>query len=318
MQVGFRYLLAASLTAVSLSCIVDTHGLGGKAGGSGGGAGVTDSAGSPGFPNGGAGGQPSTGGATGTAGVTGVAGTSGTAGTTGTAGSTGAAGISGAAGTTGVAGMTGAAGNTGAAGITGAAGASGGGGGSTVVSLVGCSDGTREGYLDLAKYPTVAACSGGWDEAGLTSAASRTPQCNRRAGNDGERPTGGGCSAADLCAVGWRVCENAEALATVPDGCADAIAPFGDNRVFFVTRQRVAGLTCSATAQGSNNVYGCGNFGGTSDHSCNPLTRLLRDTDCDNNAPWSCSNGTLGNDVLELDQIVKGGPLHGGVLCCKD
>ncbi|MDB4982405.1 MAG: Type fimbrial biosis protein PilY1, partial [Myxococcales bacterium] len=218
---------------------------------------------------------------------------------------------SGTAGTTGAAGTSGAAGTTGTAGTSGTAGTMG-------VSIHGCSDGSREGFLDTTKYPSVAACSGAWDEPGLSSTASRVPKCNRHAGNDGERPTGGGCSAADLCAVGWRVCENADVLAGISGGCNDAIAPFADSRVFFVTRQHSNGIVCSATAQGANNVYGCGNFGGTSDHSCNPLTRLLRDSDCDNNAPWSCSSGTLGMDFNELDQIVKGGPLHGGVLCCKD
>jgi hypothetical protein len=350
--------------------MVDSHGLGGKAGGATGSAGVHGGAGAAGTTTptglagdlgtsgstaGGAGGDTSGGaganvaGSTGTAGDPGTAGASGGAGTTATAGTTGAAGgatddagaagatstvDAGAAGTTGAGGTAGATATGGAGGISATGGAGGtagvagtggaggkagsGGGGSGVLTpyVAGCSDGTREGFLDVTKYPTRAACSGAWDEPGLDSNASRAPQCERRGGNTGQVPNGHNCSAADLCSVGWHVCDGAASLANV--GCDDAIAPFADSRVFFATRQHTTGLTCSGFTTGINNVYGCGNFGGTPDKSCNPLNRLLRDTDCENNAPWSCQNGPLGNSVSELDDITKSSSLRGGVLCCRD
>jgi hypothetical protein len=184
---------------------------------------------------------------------------------------------------------------------------------------IGCSDGTREGYVDRVKYPKIAACEGGWDEPGLASYASRNPQCNRRAGNDGDNPGGKDCSVADLCASGWVVCETAHAVAiAAPAGCGDAIAPYGDKPVFFLTRQRGTGLTCDPNnVQGTNNLYGCGTLGSAADKSCAPFTKMLRDTDCKMNDPWLCTDGPLSTSQNEYGVVTKSGPGRGGVLCCK-
>ncbi|HVZ73005.1 MAG TPA: hypothetical protein VHJ20_11565 [Polyangia bacterium] len=347
MQVVYRHLLAVGLTAFVVgSCTVDTHGLTSKfnvqtgGGGSLGSGGVRPDAGPQGGDGGdiGAGGDTtSVGGDTGSGGNTAAGGTGGdvtstggtggdttgsggttvatggSGGATDTGGASGFAGVTGTGGTTATGGVTGTGGTTATGGVTGA-------GGNTALYIAGCADGSREGYTDTISYPQIAGCFGAWDEPGLTSLASRTPKCNRAAGNDGARPNGGGCSAADLCAVGWHVCENAAAIAAIPGGCNQAISPFMGDRVFFATRQRAENNVCTTNGQGANNLYGCGTFGGTPDHSCNPLNRLLRDTDCDNNAPWSCAtgNGQPGQDLNELDQVVKGSPRLGGVLCCRD
>jgi hypothetical protein len=148
--------------------------------------------------------------------------------------------------------------------------------------------------------------------------AARTPECDRRGGNDGDKPDGRGCSAADLCAAGWHVCLGVTSIANIHGGCADAIAPFGDHPVFFATAQRAQGLVCSTNGQGMNNVYGCGTIGSTPDRSCEPLDRFLHDSDCANNPPWSCANGPLGTSQSELDDVTKSGPERGGVLCCAN
>ena len=62
------------------------------------------------------------------------------------------------------------------------------------VSVIGCADGTREGYTDLQLHPAIAACSGAWSIPGLVAANTLTPQCARQAGNDGALPAGVGCS----------------------------------------------------------------------------------------------------------------------------
>jgi hypothetical protein len=339
MQVLLRCLLALALSAWVASCSLNNHGL------------ANGDAGRPGFDSGanpqgvagatGAGAAGSTGGTvptpTGTGGtnVTPTAGTTGGApvvpagvgGAAGDASSTGAAGAGAAGSASGVAGAGarggaaggGAAGSSslgGAAGLSGPGGA--GGTSSGIISVAGCSDDTREGYLDTKKYPKVAACAGGWETPGLLSEGSRTPQCDRRAGNDGDFPDGRGCSVADLCAVGWHVCESAHALSAVPGGCTDAVAPFGDKPVFFVTRQRATGLICTASNPGSNNLYGCGNIGSDPDKSCDPLTRLMRDSDCQSQSPWSCASGPIGTSQTEFEVVSKSGPNRGGVLCCAD
>jgi hypothetical protein len=272
----------------------------GAAGTNNGGAGVTGGVAGDG---GGAGSGMAGGGA-----GDGAAGTSGKAGTSGAAGQ-GAAGI-GAAG-------TGAAGSSAAAGK----GGNGGAGSPGMQGEIGCSDGTREGYLDRYKYPKIAACEGAWDDPGVGSLDSRMPQCNRRSGNDGDKTDGRGCSVADLCAAGWSVCETAKAVsAAAPSGCGDAIAPYGDTPVYFLTRQRGTGLTCDVTnnTQGSNNLYGCGTIGSAADKSCAPFTKMLRDSDCKvYSPPWFCMDGPLGTSQNEYNVVTKSGPSKGGVLCCK-
>ena len=125
---------------------------------------------------------------------------------------------------------------------------------------------------------------------------------------------------ADLCAAGWSVCETDRAVAQLADSCDDAIAPFGDRPVFFVTRQRGQGLDCPGPGNqnGTNNLYGCGDIGSTADKSCAPFTHMLRDSDCQEEPPWSCADGPLGNSQDEYSVVTKLGSGLGGVLCCKD
>jgi hypothetical protein len=354
MQVGARSLLAASLlVAWVAACSLNEHGLGstggqvtGAAGAPMGTAGNAGAGGTVAGPTGG-GGTTSLGGSSGAgnaaggasggsgAPASGAAGdNSGTAGdSSGAAGnnsgaagdSSGAAGDnSGTAGATsngGAGGATAGAGGTSTGGATGGAGGKGGAGGSAAPDP-GCSDGTREGYLDTTVYPKIAACAGAWDTPGLDSTDSRTPQCDRRAGNDGDKPDGRGCSVADLCESGWHVCDTAHAVsvATMGAGCDDAVAPANGKPVFYVTRQHATGLVCDNSLNaGTNNLYGCGNIGSTADkNSCAPFTRMLRDSDCLNNAPWMCSDGPNGTATDELDVVTKGSASRGGVLCCHD
>jgi len=192
---------------------------------------------------------------------------------------------------------------------------------------VGCADGGREGFLDEATYPNIAACGGGWSEPGVRSTVA--PTCARAAGDDGTNPNGVGCSVADLCATGWHVCADKEEVAAAsPTGCEGAVAPgTPNNGVLFITRQRSTNnIVCEdrASAMGNNDVFGCGNLGPTLDPSknCAPLNRALasqHDGSCDFNeaepplGPWRCGPSSLEESV----HVVKDGPDKGGVLCCR-
>lgn len=184
-----------------------------------------------------------------------------------------------------------------------------------IVSAIGCADGTREGFLSLNRYPGIAACSGGWTEPGLSTTASMVPQCENRGGNSGPYPNGGTCSAADLCAVGWHVCESANEAERHSDDCDDAVEPANGSPIFFATRQPSATSGCSSN-MGDSNIIGCGNIGGQPSSGCGPLNARLDNEDCARYRPWLCGDDEMSVST-ELRLVTKPGSTRGGVLCCR-
>jgi hypothetical protein len=182
---------------------------------------------------------------------------------------------------------------------------------STCSGDVGCSDGTREGFTPASTFRNIAACAGGWSIAGLLAPATKTPACSRASGNGSVNPTGAGCTVADLCQVGWHVCESAaEVMAkTGGAGCAGA-ATAG---FFFATRQSGPGAAqCGA---GANDVFGCGGVGIAPDPvTCAPLDRFSGDLCANLPAGFAC-----GADGLEeANNVTHGNSTDGGALCCRD
>ena len=221
---------------------------------------------------------------------------------------------------------------------------------------IGCSDGVREGFVDVAAYPNIAGCGGGWSIPGVMlqnpgtapecpsvpTFDTATPACKRRAGNDGPNPNGVGCNVADLCAEGWHVCLGAKDVAgRSPNGCESATRA-DDPPLFFASRQSsngcrtcatgtLTGLDCDSMActsgcaqsgSTSNDVFGCGNFGDSDGLrgpfvDCGPLDRTTYN-ECIALAGsnWSCTDDDSGS--CEAFVIVHVGADHGGVLCCHD
>ncbi len=222
----------------------------------------------------------------------------------------------------------------------------------TPPSVAGCADGDREGFVDIATYPSIAGCSGGWSIPGVMpfdpghAPACPTiptydtvdPACGRMAGNDGPNPDGTGCNVADLCASGWHVCtSSADVASHSPSGCTGATLA-GAPSLFFATRQSSTGFNscatgtatgtdctaesgnpdCAETAETSNDVFGCGNFGSAGPGtSCVPLDRST-DNECAQltGSTWSCTDD--GSGSCEAYVLVHAGPTYGGVLCCQD
>lgn len=219
--------------------------------------------------------------------------------------------------------------------------------------LAGCSDGSREGFVDRAAYPDIAGCSGMWDVpgihttapavdpiCGLSPADTRVPRCGRAAGNDGLNAAGAGCTVEDLCAPGWHVCNSAGEVATrAVSGCEGATRA-GDPELFFATRQSSTGFghcttgvrtddgcdptagtrDCAQTERTSNDIFGCGNFGtytNMATSECAPLNRFSDDY-CVGlyGSPWFPCHSPGG--YCEGFTLTKPGPSHGGVLCCRD
>ncbi len=195
----------------------------------------------------------------------------------------------------------------------------------------GCSDGTREGYLDEDLYPLIAGCSGGWSFPGLIVAP--LPQCNLVSGNTSPNPSGNGCSAADLCSPGFHVCKGAEDVSfRSPTGCDGVgLAPG-----FFATRQGSTGCAictlgtitdpdvcngcscatnCEQNDSTANDLFGCGTLGNAASGNCGVLDLTSGNGCLALGSPWLCE---AGGGCNEANAVTKLGPEGGGVLCCAD
>jgi hypothetical protein len=206
-------------------------------------------------------------------------------------------------------------------GDTGGAAGAGGAGGEGGVACIddrglqsGCADGWRDGYSGPTiedDPPDIAACAGRFDVPGATAARSGNPDCVA-IGDDRCQPDIAGCSALDLCATGWHICDSAdEMLARFPDfGCMQDPEP-GTFWMSAVGQDGAGG--CGG---GTGNVLGCGDHGEGDFDECKPPFDARMDlTACTASPPWACT-GSDGND--ELLRISKPGLGGGGVLCCRD
>ena len=187
----------------------------------------------------------------------------------------------------------------------------------------GCSDGTREGFIDAAQYPGIAACSGGWSIPGIRTSSTINPACSGVSGNSSANPSGLGCNVADLCASGWHVCLNSTEVAnnTAGNGCNDARVA----GAFFAQREASFGFyACVETGDlntAQNDIWGCA---GTSSlmsglqttTPCGVLNANTSDGCTTIAAPWSCSGSA--HNLGEAAVVTKSGSDGGGVLCCQD
>jgi hypothetical protein len=180
----------------------------------------------------------------------------------------------------------------------------------------GCSDDTREGFRDEVSWQMIAGCAGGFALPGVTG--NLAPACARQAGDSSSNPTGAGCNAADLCAIGWHVClDGSDVARHSPTGdCEGCVAP-GEPRFFLVASGASAMGVCTVNRSAANDLHGCGGLGEPESPDCAPLTRRMGFADClTTEKVWSC--GTAAESTEEAAVVTKGGPTLGGVLCCSD
>ena len=172
--------------------------------------------------------------------------------------------------------------------------------------FAGCADGTRELLQNMTSYPKVAGCAGGFDVAGI---ATTSPGCGHAAGNS-SNSTVTGCNAGDLCAAGWHVCAGANEFGTRGGDCPSMD---GATPAFYATAQRSNGVT-KCEEVGSDDIFGCGNFGSSAGTGCNPLNHSLSvDSNATEAYPWK-----FGINQHERDEVTKLTADKGGVLCCTD
>jgi hypothetical protein len=188
-----------------------------------------------------------------------------------------------------------------------------------VPATVGCSDGTREGFRDLENWPNIAGCAGGWNVPGLLATSSRSPSCDRVAGNDSPNSTGAGCCAADLCALTWHACLDGPDVAShSPTGGCESIVSPGDKAFFVVMAGASPQGVCYPDSSAVNDLHGCGSasIGQPESEGCPPLTRRMGFADCEATDVWQC--GSADDSLDEAEVVTKLDSSMGGVLCCKD
>jgi hypothetical protein len=178
-------------------------------------------------------------------------------------------------------------------------------------SIVGCADGTREYLLDTTLHVGVAGCGGAFLAHGMLTKSDAGSPCHKRGGNSAANglATGLGCSADDLCAVGWHVCASATEFVDSVGTCAeDSGAP--ESGVFYASATRGTGnLQCDGDG-GTNDLFGCGATGVGVGGGCGAFNASL-------STFKPISYWLLGGASTELIDVQKqAGP--GGVLCCHD
>jgi hypothetical protein len=184
--------------------------------------------------------------------------------------------------------------------------------------IVGCSDGTREGFRDYINWPDIAGCAGAFDQAGVVSSPDIQPTCELLAGDTNSNHDGLGCTAADLCAANWHVCRNGDDVAKhSPTGDCESCVPAGETRFFLVASGASPMGICSPDSQAVNDLHGCGGLGQPEAPNCAPLSRRMGFADClATNGVWNC--GGPDDSLQEAKVVTKSGTTLGGVLCCKD
>jgi hypothetical protein len=184
------------------------------------------------------------------------------------------------------------------------------------VAGTGCSDDTREGFRDSTVWPRIAGCAGGFSQPGVIGALK--PTCRLRAGDSSNNPTGIGCSAADLCAIGWHVClDGPDVKSHSPTGDCEGCVLAGEPRFFLVATGATSTGICTSDRTATNDLHGCGGLGQPESGDCPPLDRRMGFADCLATADvWAC--GADGQSTEEAAVVTKSGPTLGGVLCCRD
>jgi hypothetical protein len=184
--------------------------------------------------------------------------------------------------------------------------------------LVGCSDGTREGFRDVANWPRIAGCAGAFDQMGVIGTPDLLPTCDLQAGDTSANPEGMGCSAADLCAEHWHLCRNGSDVAQhSPTGDCESCVPAGEPRFFLVGTGASSFGVCSPDPPEANDLHGCGWLGQPESDGCYPLSRRMGFADClATQGVWDC--GSELDSLQEAAVVTKRKSTLGGALCCRD
>jgi hypothetical protein len=173
-------------------------------------------------------------------------------------------------------------------------------------AVVGCADGQREGFADIAKFPTIAGCVGTW-EGDMTL---RKGPVAKRCGDDLEACD----SPSSVCSPGWHVCARDGDFHDLTDrvdakGCNEGAGPGRFNAgISHVKKKKECAPVPTETTR-----YPCLKDGYGAEPVCCGL---------------DCRFGQCRDSVWEKQTRISVGKAqgcgavasdrNGGVLCCKD
>lgn len=172
--------------------------------------------------------------------------------------------------------------------------------------IEGCSDGQREAFLDLDRYPNIAGCLGRWD--GIKSL--REPSTGKSCGDDL-----GLCDVpADLCAKGWHICGiSGDVRELIDQVDADSCHNISNERFVAAISHCIAQTGCQYD-RSERPVYPCFEKGWCAEPVCCGV----------NCKQGSCKSGIYQDDKTYIAQGEDQGcggitsDRAGGVLCCRD
>lgn len=171
---------------------------------------------------------------------------------------------------------------------------------------VGCSDGQREGFADLSRFPNIAGCLGRWQGRKKLTADKVGPAC----GDDGQACV----SPADLCAAGWHVCaQNGNAADLKDRVSAQACAKEAGPGRFVAAMSHGQEARICPPPPGPHTRFPCTERGVCSEPVC-----------CGDACSFGACRDAVWRGKTRISRASPNGcgaavsKHHGGVLCCRD
>ncbi len=184
--------------------------------------------------------------------------------------------------------------------------------------------------------PAVAGCAGAWSVAGIFPSPLRSgvAACATNGDDSATSANGAGCSAIDLCSVGWHICK-ADEVAGRTNGLVCTGSAYGTTEFYAAS---VSGTGCNVCAVPSNtdtstttcttvscasnckerpdlnnDFFGCGSMGVNVGAGSCTLNRASNDQ-C---AALTAGGWTCPSSIAESRSVTKTLSTGGGVLCCR-
>lgn len=171
---------------------------------------------------------------------------------------------------------------------------------------IGCSDGQREGFANLLRFPNIAGCLGAWQGRKKLNAERVSGVC----GDD----AGACASPADLCASGWHVCARDGNNQDLKDrvSSADCESQAGPGRFVAAMSHGQSPRICPPPP-GPHTRFPCTERGVCSEPVC-----------CGDACSFGACRDAVWRGKTRISRASPNGcgsalsKFHGGVLCCRD